>query len=81
MALAPTRTRDGNILVDWYSTDDQANPQNWSRVKKSTALLQLCLYSFAAYGASSMYVSGEEGIMEEFHVGATPAALGLAICK
>jgi len=80
-ALAPTRTPDGIILVEWYSTDDAANPQNWSKLKKSMALLQLCIYSFAAYGASSMYVSGVEGVMEEFHVGATPAALGLAICR
>lgn len=26
-----------------------------------------------------MYVPGEEGVMERFHVGATPAAVGLAI--
>ena len=77
--LAPTKTSDGIVLITWYSTDDPANPQNWSYWKKSFALLQLCMYSFAAYGASSMYVSGEEGVMEEFHVGATPAALGLAI--
>jgi DHA1 family multidrug resistance protein-like MFS transporter len=33
----------------------------------------------AVYGASSMYVPGEEGVMQRFHVGATPAAIGLAI--
>ncbi|KAK4555660.1 hypothetical protein LTR86_007413 [Recurvomyces mirabilis] len=77
--LAPTKTNDGNILVSWYSTTDPANPQNWTYAKKSFALLQLCLYSFAAYGASSMYASAEGGVMEEFLVGATPAALGLAI--
>ncbi|TKA78244.1 hypothetical protein B0A55_04789 [Friedmanniomyces simplex] len=77
--LAPTKTADGIILVEWYTDDDQSNPQNWSYLKKSLVLLQLCLYSFAAYGASSMYVSGEEGVMEEFHVGATAAALGLAM--
>ena len=26
-----------------------------------------------------MYVSGEEGVMKQFHVGPTPAAIGLAI--
>ena len=30
-------------------------------------------------GASSMYVPGKQGAMEIFHVGSTPAALGLAI--
>lgn len=79
IGLAPTRTRDGFIVVDWYSTDDPANPQNWSYAKKSFVTLQLCLYAFAAYGASSMYASSETGVMKEFHVGETPAALGLAI--
>lgn len=79
IVLAPTKTADGTILVDWYTTDDSANPQNWNYFKKSFVLLQLCLYSFAAYGGSSMYVSSEQGVMDEFHVGHTPAALGLAI--
>ncbi|KAK5109708.1 hypothetical protein LTR85_002286 [Meristemomyces frigidus] len=79
IVLAPTRTADGTILVDWYTTDDPANPQNWPRAKKSFVLLQLCLYSLAAYGGSSMYVSGEQGVMDAFNVGPTPAALGLAI--
>lgn len=25
--IAPTKTSDGTILVDWYTTDDPANPQ------------------------------------------------------
>ena len=33
----------------------------------------------AVYGASSMYVPGEEGVMQQFHVGEMPAAIGLAI--
>ncbi len=41
--------------------------------------MQLCLYTVAAYGASSMYTSGIEGVMEEFHVGTAAATLGLAI--
>ncbi|KAE8452245.1 hypothetical protein EG329_000944 [Mollisiaceae sp. DMI_Dod_QoI] len=79
IAIAPTKTSDGTILVDWYTTDDPANPQNWAGSKKGGVLLQLCLYSMAVYGASSMYVPGEEGVMERFGVAATPAAIGLAI--
>ena len=79
IVLAPTKTADGTILVDWYTTDDPANPQNWAGPKKSFVLFQLCMYSFAAYGASSMYVPGIQGVMEEFHVGTAPGALGLAI--
>ena len=79
MVLVPTKTADGTILVDWYTTDDPANPQNFSSGTKSFVLTLLCLYSLAAYAASSMYVSGEAGIQEEFHVGSTAGALGLAI--
>ena len=32
--IVPTKTSDGIILVDWYTTDDPANPQNWSTGKK-----------------------------------------------
>jgi DHA1 family multidrug resistance protein-like MFS transporter len=79
IAIAPTKTRDGVILVDWYTTDDPSNPQNWAASKKGWVLTQLCFYSMAVYGASSMYVPGEEDVMRKFHVGATPAATGLAI--
>jgi DHA1 family multidrug resistance protein-like MFS transporter len=77
--MAPTKTADGTILVDWYATDDPANPQNWTSSRKSWVLIQLCLYSLAVYGSSSMYVPGEQGMMNEFHVGSTAAAMGLAI--
>lgn len=79
IVIAPTKTSDGTILVDWYTTDDPENPQNWTTSKKVGVLVQLCAYSMAVYGASSMYVPGEQGVMERFHVGTAPAALGLAI--
>lgn len=79
IAIAPTKTADGTILVDWYTIDDPANPQNWPSSRKSIVLLQLCAYSLSVYGASSMYVPGEGGVMKKFHVGDTAAALGLAI--
>ena len=47
LAIAPTKTADGNILVDWYTTDDPANPQNWSNPKRALAAGLLCLYTFA----------------------------------
>lgn len=79
IVVAPTRTSDGIILVDWYSTDDPENPQNWSGLKKAIVLSQLCAYTMAVYGASSMYVPGEAGVMDAFGVEHAPAALGLAI--
>ena len=28
-------------LVDWYATDDPANPQNWSQKKKAFVAFQI----------------------------------------
>ena len=34
-AIEPEKLESGTIVVDWYSTDDPSNPQNWSLRKKS----------------------------------------------
>ena len=39
--ILPARTEDGTILVDWYNTDDPANPQNWSQKKKAFVAFQI----------------------------------------
>ncbi len=39
--IVPARTSDGIILVDWYNTDDPANPQNWSQKKKAFVAFQI----------------------------------------
>ena len=57
--IAPTMTKDGTILVDWYRTDDAANPHNWSQKKKAFVAMQVDLYTLAVYTASSIYVSSE----------------------
>lgn len=72
-------TRSNTIVVDWYSDTDPENPQNWTGLKKAVVLAQLCAYTMTVYGASSMYVPSEQGLMKEFNVGATSAALGLAV--
>ncbi|KAL9042422.1 MAG: hypothetical protein Q9180_000613 [Flavoplaca navasiana] len=77
--IAPTVSKDGTILVDWYSTDDPANPQNWSSWKKVFVAFQLCLYTFAIYLASAIYTPSEPGVMIRFGVGSTAAALGLSM--
>jgi DHA1 family multidrug resistance protein-like MFS transporter len=41
LPLVPERLDDGTILVDWYTTDDQANPQNWSLRKRGFVALQI----------------------------------------
>lgn len=79
MHIAPTKTSDGTILVDWYATDDPANPQNWTGARKWNVMAQLAAYSLSVYGSASLYIPGEQGVMERFHVGYAPAALGLAM--
>ena len=39
--ILPARTADGTILVDWYNTNDPANPQNWSQKKKAFVAFQI----------------------------------------
>jgi DHA1 family multidrug resistance protein-like MFS transporter len=48
-AIMPEKTTDGITLVDWYDTNDQENPQNWSTVKKGVVVLQIYLYTLAVY--------------------------------
>ncbi|KAK4992011.1 hypothetical protein LTR50_001407 [Elasticomyces elasticus] len=77
--IAPTKLEDGTILVDWYTTDDPANPQNWSFGKKAFAAGQICFYTLAVYMGSAIYSPSEAGVMERFGVSATAASLGLAL--
>jgi DHA1 family multidrug resistance protein-like MFS transporter len=79
IAIAPTKTADGLLLVDWYTTDDPENPQNWSQVKKAWTAFLICLYTFVVYASSSIYVSSELLIMQRFGVGDFKASLGLAL--
>lgn len=39
--ILPARTADGTVLVDWYNTNDPANPQNWSQKKKAFVAFQI----------------------------------------
>jgi DHA1 family multidrug resistance protein-like MFS transporter len=47
--IVPEKTADGITLVDWYDTNDQENPQNWSTVKKGVVVSQIYLYTLAVY--------------------------------
>ena len=39
--IVPEKTADGITLVDWYDTNDQENPQNWSFGKKCVVATQI----------------------------------------
>lgn len=93
--IAPTRTQDGIVLVDWsekstifcasiltasrYTTDDPANPQNWTLMKKFNTASIIDIYTFVVYSSSSIYVSSQGLIEERFGVGHFKGSLGLAL--
>jgi MFS transporter, DHA1 family, multidrug resistance protein len=39
--IVPDKLDDGTILVDWYTTDDPENPQNWPLRKKLFVTFQI----------------------------------------
>ncbi|OGE56025.1 hypothetical protein PENARI_c003G00271 [Penicillium arizonense] len=77
--IAPRKTKDGAILVDWYYTDDAENPHNWSNTKRALITTVICLYTFVVYTTSAIYTSSTEGIMKEFGVSSLVATLGLSL--
>jgi MFS transporter, DHA1 family, multidrug resistance protein len=77
--IQPQQTADGIILIDWYTTDDPANPQNWSSGKKAYVTFQIFIYTFAVYAGSAIYTSSEPQVMEVFGVGQSKASLGLSL--
>jgi DHA1 family multidrug resistance protein-like MFS transporter len=49
------KSADGTVLVDWYTTDDPANPQNWSKGKKVFVLTQIwCVFFSSPLSLSAM---------------------------
>ncbi|KAE9966834.1 hypothetical protein EG327_011695, partial [Venturia inaequalis] len=77
--VIPATLDDGTILVDWYTTDDPANPQNWSLKKKMFVTFQICMYTMAVYMGSSIYTPSIPGVMVRFGVNAQLASMGLSM--
>lgn len=77
--IIPTRTADGVTLIDWYTTDDPENPQNWSSSRKVGAVAIIFIYTFVAYAASAIYTSSTPALMQRFNINITEAALGLSL--
>lgn len=78
-AIVPERTADGVILVDWYTTDDQENPQNWSKGKKGLVIFQIYIYTLAVYMGSAIYTPSIPYVMEQFGISQNVASLGLSM--
>lgn len=77
--IVPEKTSDGTILVDWYSTDDPENPQNWSFRKKIIVVTQIYFYTLAVYIGSAIITPSQPYIEEIFHVNAQEASMGLSM--
>ncbi|EPE24922.1 MFS general substrate transporter [Glarea lozoyensis ATCC 20868] len=77
--IVPKKTSDGIVLVDWYTTDDAANPQNWTSGKRGFVTFLLCAYTWVVYTGSSIYAASEGGVMSQFSVNPTEAVLPLSL--
>jgi DHA1 family multidrug resistance protein-like MFS transporter len=77
--IEPEQLDDGTILVDWYSTDDLDNPQNWAFGKKAIVLAQILTYTMGVYMGSAIYSPSIPGVMERFGVEIGAASLGLSM--
>ncbi|KFY03048.1 hypothetical protein O988_01719 [Pseudogymnoascus sp. VKM F-3808] len=77
--IYPVKTADGIVLVDWYSSDDPANPQNWSLGKKSWVGFLICLYTFVVYTGSAIYTASIPQVIEELHISEIDASLPLSL--
>ncbi|KAH7378384.1 major facilitator superfamily domain-containing protein [Phaeosphaeria sp. MPI-PUGE-AT-0046c] len=77
--IEPETLDDGTILVDWYATDDPANPQNFSFGKKAVVLFQILMYTMGVYMGSAIYSPSIPGVMERFGVEIGAASLGLSM--
>ncbi|KAF1995014.1 MFS general substrate transporter [Amniculicola lignicola CBS 123094] len=79
LVIHPVKSKDGVILVDWYSTDDPDNPYNWSSSRKTIVSALICLLTFSVYYGSAAYAPSIPFVMEQFDCSEAVASLGLAI--
>ncbi|KAL6889102.1 major facilitator superfamily domain-containing protein [Trichoderma evansii] len=92
--IKPTTTSNGTILVDWYTTgnipydlfgttnkilDDPENPQNWTALRKGFIAFQICIYSFAVYFGSSIYIGAVPEVVERYGISIEVSSLALAL--
>ncbi|KAH9974386.1 major facilitator superfamily domain-containing protein [Lactifluus volemus] len=68
------------LLVTWHGPDDPENPMNWSHLKKSWVMFQVCLLTFTVYIGSAIYTAGIVEVTQEFHVSSV-AALSALHCS
>ncbi|KAL7907590.1 major facilitator superfamily domain-containing protein [Trichoderma velutinum] len=77
--IHPKKTETGITLVDWYSTDDPENPQNWPSKKKLFVVLQIYLYTLSVYIGSAIITPSQPIIEAKFGVKPEVASMGLSL--
>ncbi|KAM0453098.1 hypothetical protein ACHAPV_009213 [Trichoderma viride] len=77
--IQPKKLENGTIVVDWYTTDDHENPQNWSSRKKLFVVLQIYLYTLAVYIGSAIITPSQPFIEARFGVSPEVASMGLSL--
>jgi hypothetical protein len=53
------------------------NPMNWSQLKKTWVMFQVCLLTFSVYFGSAVYTAGIPDVAQKFHVSSVASTLGL----
>jgi MFS transporter, DHA1 family, multidrug resistance protein len=77
--IVPQKTADGVTLVDWYTTDDPANPQNWGSWYKAFVVFQISAYTFGVYACSAIYTPAQPEVMQRFGLTQAEGSLLLSI--
>lgn len=62
-----------------YTTDDAANPQNWSNGKRAFVSIVICLYTFVVYTGSAIYTSSEVGLEAKWGLRPVESSLPLSL--
>ncbi|KAF8337920.1 major facilitator superfamily domain-containing protein [Cantharellus anzutake] len=77
--VEPQPPADDPYTVDWWGPDDQENPRNWSFKKRLFIMLTIDMLTFSVYMGGGIFASAVPGLMKSWHIGYTPAILGLSI--
>lgn len=65
--------------VGWTSETDPDCPYNWRSGKKAFVAFQICLYTFAVYIASAIFLASLPAVMQKYNVSTTASSLVIAL--
>ncbi|KAK9467545.1 major facilitator superfamily domain-containing protein [Lipomyces arxii] len=72
---------EGNdpTLIGWYGPDDPEDPHNWSNLKKTFVIVQICFITVSLYMGSSIYTPGVAELTEDFGISTVVATIPLCV--